>query len=321
MQATIIYNPLAGSANLSDVIEQVARFWRQLGWQVAVQPTRAAGHAVQIAQQAAAAGQRLVIAAGGDGTLGEVANGLAGTNTVMAPLPVGTANSFARELLMPRPSLINRQKLLVSAAKLAEGKVHAMDLGYSEDASGKGRHWLLWAGTGADGYLVDQLEPRSKTSKRLGRFGYLTQGLMVVPRLPKMTAKVTVDGGVFEDEFLLVLISNCRRYAGGELLISPNAKLDDGLFEVWMFRGGGMFDAFQTFFQTRMERHHLDPAVTMVMGREIRVESNPIMPCQTDGDRAGPTPLNCVIKPGALQLLVPTTAPSNLFVKPGTSLY
>ncbi len=321
MQATIIYNPLAGSANLAGVIERVALFWRQLDWQVAVQPTRAAGHAVQIAQEAAAAGQRLVIAAGGDGTLGEVANGLAGTDTVMAPLPVGTANSFARELLMPRPSLVNRQKLLVSAAKLAEGRVHAMDLGYTEDASGHGRYWMLWAGTGADGYLVDQLEPRSKLSKKLGRFGYMTQGLMVVPRLPKMRARVIVDGKLFEDEFLLVLISNCRRYAGGELLLSPNAKLDDGLFEVWMFPGGGMADAFHTFFQTRLERHHQDPAVTMVRGREIKVVTDPTMPCQTDGDRAGRSPLNCVVKPGALQLLVPTTAPPDLFDQPGTALF
>ncbi len=285
-----------------------------------IRPTRAAGHATQLAQEAAVKGHKLVLAAGGDGTLGEVANGLAGTSTIMAPLPVGTANSFAKELLMPRPNLLNPERLLEASESLAGGKVYQMDLGYSRGIEGKGHYWLLWSGVGADSFLVDQLEPRPKWSKKMGTLGYTLQGLMVSPRLPKMKAKVTVDGRLFEDTYLLVLISNCRRYAGGILVLNPQARLDDGLFEVWMFRGAGVFKTLNYIWQVKWGRHHHHKDVTLVSGRQVTVYTEPSMPCQTDGDRSGKSPMMCEIKSGALRLLVPNTAPDGLFEKAGEKL-
>ena len=111
----------------------MADFWRNRGWQIQVQPTKFKGHATELAKQAALAGCQLVLAAGGDGTLGEVANGLAGTDTMMAPLPVGTANSFAKELGIPLPGFLDKQRLLEAARVLANGRVYSMDLGYRHD--------------------------------------------------------------------------------------------------------------------------------------------------------------------------------------------
>jgi YegS/Rv2252/BmrU family lipid kinase len=261
-----------------------------------------------------------VLAAGGDGTLGEVANGLAGTAAVLAPIPVGTANSFAKELQMPLPRSFSQGKLLQAANSLASGKVHKMDLGYSYDPDGGGRYWLLWAGTGADGFLVDQLEPRPKWSKKLGRFGYIAQSLIVAPRLPRMKARVTVDGQVVEGVFLLVVICNCRRYAGGEILLSPHARLDDGVLEIWFFHGAGMMKAIYYFLQAKRGRHLESPNITAMKGRRITVHTDPVMPCQTDGDRAGDSPLQSEVRPGALRLLVPDTAPKDLFERPGENL-
>ena len=83
-----------------------SRIWQTLGWDVQVKPTEHAGHATELAQAAADAQHGLVFAAGGDGTLNEVANGLVHSETVLAPLPVGTANSFAKELCLPRPNFL-----------------------------------------------------------------------------------------------------------------------------------------------------------------------------------------------------------------------
>ena len=319
-KATLIYNPLAGPANLAVSISLVADQWQTHGWDVSVIPTEAAGHATQLAEQAVADGIRLVIAAGGDGTLGEVANGLAGTETVMAPLPVGTGNSFAKELLMPRPNLLNRHKLFAASESLALGKVHRMDLGYTDHGDGKGRYWLLWAGTGADGFLVHEMEPRPKWSKKLGPFGYLLQGMTVAPRFPKMWAKVDIDGRIYEDEYILLLISNSRLYGGGELLLSPEAKLDDGLFEVWLFKGTGMAQLTQFLWQIKVGQHLDNPDAEMIHGRSITIHTEPQIGCHTDGDKAGQTPLTCHIKPGALHLLVPNTAPPDLFGQAGQPL-
>ena len=320
----MIYNPRAGPANLAATIELVADFWRARDWQVVVQPTQKIGHATELAAAAAAAGHRLVLAAGGDGTLGEVANGLAGTETVMAPVPAGTANSFAKELLMPRPGLGTPQRLLHAVSTLAAGTVQRMDLGYtvgveSEEGT-NGRHWLLWSGAGVDGFLVEELEPRPTWSKRLGMLGWTLQAISVAHRLPQMQAKVTIDDVEYEGEYALVLVSNCRRYAGGEMLISPGAQLDDGLFEVWIFHGCGFRNTVKHLVRGLRGTHIEHPDVQLVHGRSITIHTTPEMPCQTDGDKAGSTPLSVTLKPGALQMLIPNTAPADLFGKPGETL-
>ncbi len=292
---------------------------------MAIRATEAAGHATTLARQAALSGTELVLAAGGDGTLGEVANGLAGTETVLAPLPGGTANSFTKELGLPRPGLFNRHNLLEATEQLAAGKVQRMDMGFTFMAGkggqggSNGRYWMLWAGTGADGYLVNQLEPRPKWLKRMGPLGYALQALALAPTLPDMHALVEIDGRTYEDDFILVVISNCRMY-GGEVILSPHAHLDDGLFEVWLFRGKGLPQTIRHITLAIREEHLYDAKVHCVHGRTVNIQTRPTMPCQTDGDPAGYTPLQCEIRPDALRLLVPSTAPPGLFRQPGTSL-
>jgi diacylglycerol kinase (ATP) len=297
----------------------VADLWQARGWRVDIQPTQAAGHAIQLAKAAAAAGSQIVIAAGGDGTLGEVANGLAETDSIMAPLPVGTANSFARELKLPLPLFRGKHQLLKAADLLLNGRIQRIDLGYRTDAAGNGRYWLLWAGAGADGYLVEHIEPRPKWSKRLGRLGYMLQGIALSARFPTVAAKVEIDGRFYEDHYPLVLISNCRLYAGGGLTISPQAKLDDGLFEVWLFQGKHIGKMFQYGALIKAGKRDF-PGMTMVNGRSITIHTTPAMPCQTDGEPGGHTPFSCELKPGALRLLVPAHAPTDLFQQPGIPL-
>ncbi len=312
----MIYNPLAGQINLARPIQQIADLWQRDGWVVTIQPTQAAGHATQLAQTAAQNGHRLVLAAGGDGTLGEVANGLVGTETVLAPLPMGTGNSFARELCLPCPTLQQPLRILEAAQTLKAGKVQQMDMGRLPN----GRHWLLWAGVGADSYVVEQIEPRPLWSKQLGRLGYAIQSLSVAPGFRPMQASVEIDGRLFEDEFILVIISNCRLYAGGQVILSPQARLDDGMWEVWLFRGKTVADVFHHLIQAMRGKHLYDRKTTMINGRFVTIHTTPTMPCQTDGDPTGRTPFTSELRPRALHLLVPPTAPPDLFSRPGQSL-
>jgi YegS/Rv2252/BmrU family lipid kinase len=312
----LIYNPLAGPASMENTIQQVASFWEQRGWDVTIAPTQYAGHAVRLAREAAESDQRLVLAAGGDGTLGEVANGLAGSETVMGPLPTGTGNSFGKELRMPRPNLLDHKALVEAAALLASGRVQRMDLGRFLG----GKHWMLWTGTGIDSYLVEEMEPRSKLSKRLGPAGYVAHALVLAPQFAPMAARVTVDGRVYEDTFLLVLISNCRLYAGGELLLNPNGALDDGQFEIFLFRGAGVTRTATYVWQLWRGEHLHNEDIVVLRGRDVVVETEHTMPVHTDGDPAGATPIHCVIVPDALRLLVPRSAPHGLFGQPGLPL-
>jgi diacylglycerol kinase (ATP) len=318
-QASLIYNPRAGPIDLATQMTAVVDQFRSHGWQMLLRPTRHAGHAIDLAKEAAARGDGLVVAAGGDGTLGDVANGLVGTKTIMAPLPVGTANSFARELHMPLPSLWEQGKLMPAVETLLHGRVHRMDVGLTRSRSGA-RHWLLWAGAGADGYVVDKVEPRPPWSKKLGRFGYLVQGFMVAPQIPTIRTTLEVDGEIYSDKYQLVVISNCRLYAGGEICLSPQAKLDDGKFEIWMFEAGSIWELMPKLVLARMELHHDLPGIIGLHGREVIISTNPITPFQTDGEATGHAPFTSQVLPRALRILIPSTAPPDLFVESGESL-
>ncbi|MEW5988021.1 MAG: diacylglycerol kinase family protein [Chloroflexota bacterium] len=316
LDATIIYNPLAGPTNLKATVEEVGRFWQRQGWRVTIQPTQRAGHAVELAQSAAAAGHRLVLASGGDGTLGEVASGLVGSETIMAPLPTGTGNSFAKELRLPRPGPLNPDGLLEASKALAAGRVQRMDVGKAET----GRHWLLWASVGVDSFLVERIEPRSKFAKMLGPLGYVGEGLPSIVLFPGMWASVEVDGRLYEDDYLMVTISNCRLFAGGELMLNPQAVLDDGLFEVWFFRGRETLRIFQYLVDVALGRHLNHPEIQMVSGRQVTIHTRPPIPVHKDGDPSGKTPFSCNLLPGALRILAPNTAPAGLFSWPGEPL-
>jgi len=328
---TIIYNPLAGPADFAKAIGLIAGEWRDSGWGVTVKPTEAAGHATELAREAAETDCPLVLAAGGDGTLGEVVNGLAERETIMGILPAGTANSFARELQMsvpgalqmPVPNSLKQSKLKSASAALMTGRVQQMDLGYRAaiDLAGKpGRYWMLWASTGADGYLVQEIEPRSKLSKKMGWASYVLQGIPVLSSFSHIRAQVEVDGYKLEDDYILVLISNSRRYAGGVLTLSEEACLDDGLLEIWLFGGHGIGSISRHGLRALRGQHLKDPNTVLLRGRQVTVVTDPPTPVQMDGDPAAPTPLECIVKPGALRILVPDSAPTDLFQKTGLPL-
>ena len=322
-RATLIYNPHAGRVTLHDQMRRVANFWLGRGWQVSLQPTRYPGHATAIARSAAAQGQEMVLAAGGDGTLNEVANGLVGSETMMAPLPVGTANSFAKELGLPRPPLLDLldlkdDRLLVTSEKLAHGRVQRMDVGQMSH----GRYWLLWVGAGVDGYMVEQIEPRSKAFKRLGVAGYAAKGLFFLPGFKSIRAIVTIDDLTLQDDYLLINISNCRLFGGGEFKLNAHGILDDGLFEVWLFREKGWqwSDMLNYMLEVTFENHTANPHIEMIRGQRITVQTNRAVPYHMDAEPAGNTPFELTVRPRALRLLVPPSAPHDLFQLPGEKL-
>jgi len=248
--------------------------------------------------------------------MGEVANGLANTETIMAPLPAGTGNSFGKELGMPHPNLLDHNALVEAAKLLAAGRVQRMDLGRFAG----GKYWMLWTGAGIDSYIVQHVEPRSKLSKRLGPVGYAVQAIPLMPRFPHMEATVTVDDRTFTGDFLIVLASNCRRYAGGEVLLNPWGKLDDGLFEIFLFRGHGSLKALGYLWQVWRGEHEGNGQIERIAAKRVTLETEHPVPVHTDGDPAGETPFTLTVAPGALRLLVPKSAPAGLFTQPGAPL-
>lgn len=319
--ATLIYNPMAGFWDWSAVIGKVARFWANQGWTLHIESTRGAGHATELARIAAAANHRLVFAAGGDGTLNEVANGLVGSASVLAPMPVGTANSFAKELGLPRPNVLYPDYLLEVSQSLVRGRVQAMDVGYIDPQGDRpGRYWLLWASTGIDGFVVQQIEPRPRWFKYLGPAGYFARALAFLPQFHGARATITADDQTLEDDYMLINVSNVRMWLGGELRLNQNAVLDDGAFELWLFRGKSWPRLFSYGFEITREEHLNNPDVTVLNCKEVHITTTPPMSYHLDGEPIADTPFSTSIRRGALLLLAPDTVPDGLFSLPGQSL-
>jgi len=318
--AQLIFNPHAGSWEWGEIVNTVSAFWSAQGWDVLVTPTERSGHAVELATDAANRRVELVFAAGGDGTMHEVANGLANSETIMAPLPVGTANILAKELAIPTPRVLKPDWWSAMLETLATGRVQRMDLGHVDIEGSRGRHWMLWASAGADGFVVDRIEPQTAKAKRFGMLGYAVKAAWFLPAFKGISGRVIVDGVEYGGDFLMVNVSNCRRYAAGEFSLNRGGVLDDGLFEVWIFRGKSWPMLVRYSIVIGLDGQSFDPNIERIQAKHVRIETDTPTPFHLDAEPGGLTPLACTIAPGALRILVPEMTPKGLFGQLGTPL-
>ncbi|WP_424245406.1 YegS/Rv2252/BmrU family lipid kinase [Elusimicrobium posterum] len=177
--------------------------------------TERAGHAIEIARDAAAKNYEKVIACGGDGTINETARGLMHTNTALGVIPRGSGNGFAREVGMP----LNAEKALL---KLKETKVIDCDLGQINDDI-----FINVAGVGIEAEIAHKFATYGKR----GMLPYFWIGLKTVFTFKPAKLKVTADGKEFETAPLTLVFANGRQY-GSDFFIAPDASLTDGLFDM-----------------------------------------------------------------------------------------
>lgn len=314
--ATLIYNPHAGFDNWQESIAACARYWEANGWQITLHETAYPGHATELAAAAAAAHHPLVIAAGGDGTLHETANGLLGTATVLAPLPAGTTNCLTRDLGLPGPNKATPDWLITATRRLLDGKVQGMDVGQCSN----GKSFLLWAGVGLDSYVVDTVEPRSRLLKRFGLAGYVAKAAVPFVFYQGANMRITVDADVVEGRVLTAMVCNSRTYAGGLFTLNPHGVLDDGRMEVWIFRGRFAPEMLVYSLGIVAQRHHDQRHVIHLTGSHVTVEAAVPQPYHLDGELNRATPFTCMLQPRCLQLLTPAAAPEDLFSYPGVPL-
>ncbi len=306
--ALLIYNPAAGPrAELRRDLERVVGYLGERGWHVAIRATRKAGDATELARAAVAARCKAVLVAGGDGTVHEVVNGLAGSDTAMGVLPVGTGNVWAKEIGLPTLTLTQPDRLLAAARMLVDGEARWMDVGRAGD-----RYFLICAGVGIDSTVAAQVEPRTRTTKQLGALAYLSAGVRIASDFSGVRSTICVDGRTIRTRIVLVVVSNIQLY-GGFVKMTPEARVDDGLLDVRVFRGMGPTWVFRHVAGVFTHRHLRDPLVSHYQGRQVTIETAEPYPIQLDGEPVGMTPVSVRVVPRALRVLVPRTVPADLF--------
>jgi YegS/Rv2252/BmrU family lipid kinase len=294
-RAVIVYNRFARNAPSMERLKAAAASVE--GWQVDILVTDAPGHAIELASGAAGSGASAVFACGGDGTVNEVVNGLAGSDTAFGVLRGGMGNVFAKE------AGIHRRADRALPQQL-NGDRRRFDLGKVNE-----RHFLLMAGVGLDAEVVRDVPDSLK--KRLGSTSYALWALKRLPGSRPTRTRLSIDGAARDTDLFWLLLGNTRSY-GGFINITAKAVVDDGLLDAYAFEGGGLGWKLLTAVRLALRRQDGATGVSFHRLRELAIET-PGLAIQADGEYLGETPATFSVAPRALDVLLPRGRASGLF--------
>jgi diacylglycerol kinase (ATP) len=294
-KATLISNPKTGryASRRARPIQDLASRFESLGVKVDVRLTSGPGEATEIAARAARNGSSDVIVAGGDGTINEAIQGLAGTKARLAIIPRGTANVLARELGLP----LNEEKAIAVAA---QGKSRKIYLGLAiDETTNESRHFVLMAGIGLDASVVRRVQPSLK--KRIGKGAFWISGLSHLATWDPQPFTLEIDDVKYAATF--AAIGKSARY-GGDLAITPGARLDQREFEVCMIETMSRLRYLHLLsYAMRNGMPRDKPEVTFVKAVSVRAYGD--APVQVDGELIGHLPMRFEIAPDSLEVIVP----------------
>ena len=259
------------------------------------------------AREAAAAGDDMVVVVGGDGTLGEVATGLVGSDCVLGVLPVGTGNVWAHMVGLPVWAPTNRDALMDAAQILVQGDPREIDLGRIGD-----RYFALWAGIGFDAQVALDVEPHREIRRSLGNVTYMVTALALTLAMRGTRVTVAIDGRALRQRALLILISNAQLY-GPSFRLAPQAQLDDGLLDVYIFKGVSTLDYFRHLLLMILGKHMGHPNLEVYRAKRVEVRGDKPLPIHIDGDPHGYTPTTITVAHKAVRVVMPTWASRSLF--------
>jgi YegS/Rv2252/BmrU family lipid kinase len=294
-RATLIANPKTGRYGSRRLrpIEDVATQLRSLGVDVELKLTTRAGEATEIAARAARNGSSDVIVAGGDGTINEAIQGLAGSNARLAIIPRGTGNVLARELELP----LNDEQAI---AVVARGNARRIHLGLAiDETTGAKRYFVLMAGIGLDASVVRRVQPRLK--KRIGKAAFWISGLSHLADWQPAPFTLEIEGRKYIGTF--AAIGKAARY-GGDLAITPGARLEEPEFEICIIETLNRFGYLRLLaYAVRTGLPRDKHGVRFV--KASRVLATGDAPVQVDGEVIGQLPMRFEIASESLEVIVP----------------
>ena len=288
-----VINPHSGGGGHRRDIPLILSALRGLGYDVEKLETEAAGDASGLARRAVEAGFDIVAVLGGDGTVNEAINGLAGSDVPLAIIPTGTVNVLAMELGIPLdpPDAV---KLLDTTAD----HVSWIDLGLAGD-----RYFGLMAGVGMDAAVVAALHPAMK--KALKEAAFAVQGLATYLTHEEALIRVVSEERTVEGYF--AVFGNSSNY-GGAFGITPLADMRDGLLDVCVLKDKSFVSTVWYWAAALINAHIRHPKVEYFRTERAdvsAVEQGKEVLVQTDGELAGRLPMECRVVPHALRVVVP----------------
>ncbi len=284
----IVYNPAARKASAAN-IDRATMFLGREGYEVEVLRTERKDHARQLAAESLGRKPSLVIAAGGDGTINEVINGLAWSDTPAAILPMGTTNVLAKELNVP-------EDLEGALRRAVDGRRRKVSLGKIETDGIGPRYFCLMAGVGLDGKAVHDVNASIKRVS--GGAAYILSGLRNIVQLSPARIDFLVDGK--EVSGYTAVIGKAAKY-GGNYKVTPDANIEDPFLFACIFRGGKRLDLLRYSIGVLTGSHLRFKDVVYVKASHVEILGRAHI--QVDGDYLGLSPARVSVAAGAIDLI------------------
>lgn len=276
-RARIIYNPTSGREAFKKHLPEVLKKLENAGYETSCHATTGPEDATKAARIAVERRFDLVVAAGGDGTINEVVNGLAELDfrPKLGIIPVGTTNDFARALHIPRD-------IEAAADIIAKGDTIPVDIGRMND-----KYFINIAGGGRLTELTYEVPSKLKTM--IGQLAYYLKGIEMLPSIKATSVKIEYDGKLFEGEAMLFLVGLTNSVGGFEKL-APGASINDGLFSLLILKKANLADFIRVATLALRGEHVNDPHVIYASANHIKITSEEKVQLNLDGEFGGLLP-------------------------------
>lgn len=305
MRARVIVNPFAGHGRAGKLWPQVERRLREIYPELQSTITSRSREATDIARRSISNGADLIFAMGGDGTVNEVVNGFfddtcrpLSSDATLGIIPIGTGTDFIRSLGLPRNPFHAIQKMSSASPRRADvGRLSCSGV----DGQPVVRYFINVADLGIGGAVVDHI---NGSSKRLGGFlTHLNSLLVTLVSYDNVRVRVRIDDA-FDKEMVVNSINVANgQFLGGGMWLAPEAKIDDGLFDIVIIGDLNRIEALMNIPRLYRGTLAMHPKVKVVRGRRVEVTSAQEVLLEADGEAPGKLPAIFEIIPGAIKLL------------------
>ncbi|MDQ3461256.1 MAG: diacylglycerol kinase family lipid kinase [Deinococcota bacterium] len=294
-RALVIMNPVSGQHDPKRTRRRLEERFREGGLDFDFRETQGDGDALCWAEAAGDEGFDVVVAVGGDGTIMEAMSGLIKSkgSVPLAQVPTGTANLLARALLIP----INVEK---SLELVFSGKEERLDVGYLPDHD---RYFALVAGMGYDANMIAEA-PRN-LKRVMGFAAYVVSGIKSLFRLKRVRVHLEADGEKMDFLAHTVMVINVGQIAAAKISLGPDIHPHDGKLDLMIASSVTLWGLARTFWQILTRQYKSQENLRYIQAAKIKIEVQPPLGVQIDGEAFGTTPLCVEAVPGGANLIVP----------------
>ena len=292
----VICNPNAGQkggvSTNGGTAEQVRDLIDRRGFDAVIQSTSCEEDAVVAARKAVEKGIDIVVAAGGDGTVGTIASELIGSDTALGIIPLGSVMNIARMLEIPRD-------MEQAAGIIATGESRAIDVGLANGAP-----FFESGSVGLNAAVFREIQRIDD-----GKYRSVLTAIWTLLRYKPQRIVLHLDDRVMTTRALMVTVSN-GPYTGLALTVAPTARVDDGKLDINVFRRFNRMRLIWHLATVAFGRRRYSPRIDTYRSSTVRIESKHPLPSRADSHDLGTTPVEFKVIPGGLNVVLPQKPPT-----------